>query len=220
MNSAQGRRQFLIAAIAAGAVGAALAVWFAPSRQQQTHARVALPEAAPRPGAMPVAYPTPQFAFPDQDDISVSTLSLRGKVWIADFIFTHCANTCPRMTDKRVELQKQIDDPRVMFLSFSVDPERDDRGTRKSYAADHHVDEARWKFVSPPDRDAALHLAQSMKVATGNHDGLSPILHSDRFILIDAHCRVRGTYALDDEEAMKRLVGDATTLAKDAPVVK
>ena len=38
----------------------------------------------------------------------------------------------------------------------AIDPARDDRATRKSYAAANKIDESRWRFVSPPDRDAAL----------------------------------------------------------------
>jgi protein SCO1/2 len=178
---------------------------------------VTLPAAAPRAGAAPAMWPAPQFAFPDQDDSSISTQSLRGRVWIADFIFTSCANTCPKMTARRAELQKQITDPRVMFLSFSVDPERDDRSTRKSYAAANGLDESRWRFVQPPDKAAAWKLAQSMKIAAVKHDhGDSPILHSDRFILIDSNARIRGTYALADEAAMQRLVSDALNLASAA----
>src|SRR5690242_16934064 len=94
---------------------------------------VALPAAAPRAGAKPVMWPAPQFSLPDQDDATVSTADLRGRVWIVDFIFTRCGNTCPKMTARREQLLKQIADPRVMFLSISVDPEGDDRATRKSY---------------------------------------------------------------------------------------
>jgi protein SCO1/2 len=191
------------------------AAWLFAERHQPP--RVALPSAAPRAGALPVMWAAPQFSFPDQDDAAVNTQSLAGKVWIVDFIFTHCGNTCPRMTARRVELQKQIPDARVMFLSISVDPERDDRTTRKTYAAEKGVNESRWKFVGPPDKAAALKIAQQMKVAalTGARPGDEPILHSDRFVLLDAQSRIRGIYPLDDEPAMQRLVNDATLLAKE-----
>jgi protein SCO1/2 len=180
---------------------------------------VALVPAAPSSHSKPIIIPTPQFSFPDQDDQPLTTQSLKGKVWIADFIFTHCGNTCPRMTAQRVELQKKIADPRVMFLSFSVDPARDDRATRKSYAAEKHLDEARWKFVCPPDHETVLQIARAMKVAAAPHGkpGMDdPILHTDRFILIDTNAQIRGTYLLDDDASIARLIGDAVALANDA----
>jgi protein SCO1/2 len=194
--------------------GAALA-WLYFSSSPDSH--VALPSAAPRAGALPVMWAAPQFSFPDQDDATVTTQSLRGKVWIVDFIFTHCGNTCPRMTAERAKLLKEIADPRVMFLSISVDPEHDDRATRKNYAAEKQMNESRWKFVSPPDRATTLKIAQQMRVAamTSAKPGDEPILHSDRFVLLDSSARVRGLYPLNDEGALRRLVGDATNLVRE-----
>ncbi len=191
-------------------------IWLRP--EQQTHA-VALRAAEPRAGATPIIYQTPAFSCPDQDGNAVDNNSMRGKVWIADFIFTHCGSTCPRMTDKRVELSKVLDDRRIMFLSFSVDPERDDRSTRKAYAAEHGMDATRWRFVSPPNRDAAMQLAAGMKIGSAGHGVQSPILHSDRFLLIDGSGRVRGSYELDDQDAMQRLITDARNLAAPLPVL-
>ena len=185
--------------------------------------QVALPPAEPRAGAEPLVWPVPQFSFPDQDAAAVSTESLRGKVCIVDFIFTNCASTCPKMTAQRAELLKQIDDPRVTFLSISVDPARDDRTTRKKYAAEHGMDETRWRFVSPPDRAAALKIAQGMKIAGSDghsHGGAgagdaTPVLHSERFVLLDAHGRIRGNYSMLDADSMQRLVRDALACAAD-----
>jgi protein SCO1/2 len=205
----------VIGALAAAA--GAYALW-----PTEPAGQIGLRAADPRAGALPITFPAPQFSFPDQDDSPVSTNMLRGKVTIVDFIFTHCANTCPKMTAKRTELQKLIADPRVTFLSISVDPAGDDRATRKSYAAANGIDETRWRFVSPPDRDGALKIAQQMKIAAASphsHEQ-SPILHSDRFVLIDGSAKVRGAYAITDESAMSRLVRDANGLASEISVTK
>ena len=214
------KRQHLAVVIAFAALAAAAtayALW--PTEPQ---GQIGLRAADPRAGALPIAFAAPQFAFPDQDDATFGTDNLQGRVTIVDFIFTSCANTCPKMTAKRAELQKLIADPRVTFLSISVDPARDDRATRKSYAAANQLDESRWRFISPPDKEAALKVAQQMKIAAGgpHSHGESPILHSDRFVLIDATARVRGAYAITDETAMTRLVRDANGLASEIPVTK
>src|SRR5687768_6341592 len=112
-----------------------------------------------------VAYDAPAFALADQHGKAVSKAALRGRVWVADFIFTSCGSTCPKMSAKRVELQKRITDPRVTFVSFSVDPERDDAATRKTYADKLGIDESRWHFVSPPDRTSAMKMAEAMRIA-------------------------------------------------------
>jgi protein SCO1 len=207
------QRNILVGALAVMLViaGAVYALWPTDAAPQQVGLRSADPSAA----ALPISFPAPQFDFPDQDDSSVSTQSLRGKVTIVDFIFTHCANTCPKMTAERIELQKLLTDPRVTFLSISVDPARDDRTTRKTYAKENKIDESRWRFVSPPDMESAMKVAQQMKIASNaphSHD-TSPILHSDRFVLIDSNAKVRGAYPITDAGAMQRLIRDAKTLA-------
>ena len=200
--------------VVTAAAAALYALW--PERPPE---QIGLRAAEPRAGGLPLSFPAPQFEFPDQDDATFSTDKLRGRVTIVDFIFTSCANTCPKMTAKRTELQKQLADPRVTFLSVSVDPERDDRAARKSYAAANGIDEGRWRFVSPPDRASAMKVAQQMKIAAaGPHShGDSPILHSDRFVLVDSAARVRGAYAITDTGAMARLVRDASSLANEIP---
>lgn len=182
-------------------------------------ASIALPSAQPRAGALPIMWPAPKFAFDDQNGARIDNETLRGRVWIVDFIFTSCGHVCPRMTARRVELQKELTDPRISFLSFSVDPERDTAQTRKAYAKQHGVDESRWHFVSPENRDAAMKLARAMKIAGKPREPDNPILHADRFLLIDATGKVRGIYHLDDAVAMARLAQEARTLAEGLPPV-
>src|SRR4051794_10377885 len=54
---------------------------------------------------VPVMFDAPAFDFTDQNGQRAQNTELRGKVWVADFIFTHCAGACPKVTAKFVELQ-------------------------------------------------------------------------------------------------------------------
>ena len=42
----------------------------------------------------------PQFEFTNSDGNIVTLDNLKGKVWVADFIFTTCTMACPMMTGK------------------------------------------------------------------------------------------------------------------------
>ena len=156
----------------------------------------------------------PQFQLTAQDGQAFDSSVLKGKIWVADFIFTRCGNTCPIMTSKMVELQKRITDPRVVFVSFSVDPDRDKPADLKAYAARYKADESRWRFLSPPDAKSILSVAMGMRITGPPKENNNPLLHADRFLLIDQHLKVRGSYYEGDEEAMKRLVSDAGALAR------
>ena len=69
-------------------------------------------------------YPVPDFSLIDQSGTAVTLADLKGKVWIADFIFTNCGGTCPMMTDKMRKLQNTLPQE-IRMVSFSVDPDRD-----------------------------------------------------------------------------------------------
>src|SRR5690348_4932370 len=44
----------------------------------------------------PVMFSAPPFkAFTDQQGKPTGDEQLRGRVWVGDFIFTHCAGSCP-----------------------------------------------------------------------------------------------------------------------------
>jgi protein SCO1/2 len=170
--------------------------------------------AQPKAGAMPAVWDAPAFSFVNQDNQPITGGALRGKVWVADFIFTQCGNTCPIMTAKMVELQKQITDPGVMFVSFSVDPDRDKPAELKAYAIKYGVDQSRWHFLAAPDATSILDVAIGMRITGRPKEGNNPLLHADRFVLIDQRGKVRGSYYEGDAEAMRRLVADAGALAR------
>src|SRR5687768_5387195 len=73
---------------------------------------------------LPVLWPAAQFSLVDQDGKSFSSQDLRGRPWVAGYVFTHCAGACPRLTATMAQLQKQMPQD-VHLVSFSVDPERD-----------------------------------------------------------------------------------------------
>src|SRR4051812_27500524 len=56
------------------------------------------PELAPR-------WQVPAFAYPDANGAVVSRESLKGRPWVAAFIFTHCTQACPMMVGKLRALQ-------------------------------------------------------------------------------------------------------------------
>src|SRR5690606_3538414 len=64
----------------------------------------------------------PEFEYLNQDSMSVKSSDLKGKVWIADFFFTHCPSICPPMTTqmKRLSIMTKDLSEHIQFLSFSI----------------------------------------------------------------------------------------------------
>lgn len=163
----------------------------------------------------PVMFSAPPFkAFTDQEGKPTSDEQLRGRVWIGDFIFTHCAGSCPGVTSKFVEVQKSLVDPDIRFVSFSVDPERDDPKTLKEYGEKNNSGDTRWMLLRPPDRKAVFNVAQRMAAIAKSTDERDAILHTDFFILIDPQGQVRGLYDSKNPAQVDRLKEDARALVR------
>lgn len=155
---------------------------------------------------------TPEFELTDQNGEKFPSRELVGRVWIANFFFTHCPATCPRQTAKLAELQTRIGrwphGNRVRFLSITVDPERDTPARLLEYAKQYQADSTRWKFLTGDRKELWRISKEGFKfpVADNATDTANPITHSSRFVLVDAHSRVRGVYeSLSNEDSLKLL---------------
>src|SRR5205823_2030054 len=74
---------------------------------------------------------------------------LRGRVWVANFIFTSCTSSCPRLTSKMAIVQRRArnTDESVHLVSFSVDPDNDTPARLAAYAEQYHYNPLRWTFL-------------------------------------------------------------------------
>ncbi len=161
----------------------------------------------------------PDFSLTERSGENVSLAQLRGKIWIADFIYTSCTDTCPLQTAMMARLQEEYSlKSDVQLVSVTVDPERDTPQTLALYAARHNADAKRWFFLTG-QRDRIIRLIQE-----GFHLGVAAlpngaepsgtIPHSPRFVLIDKDARIRGYYDSRELEAFVRLKNDVETLLK------
>jgi cytochrome oxidase Cu insertion factor (SCO1/SenC/PrrC family) len=158
-------------------------------------------------------YPLPDFSLTDQTDKTVTLQELKGRVWVADFIFTNCAGTCPMMTGKMRKLQDLLP-AEIRLVSFTVDPSRDTTKALAAYAAEHGATRDRWLFLTG-DKQALYDLCmKGFKLPLDETGGTEadPITHSTRFVLVDKDGEVRGYYSGTEEEALQRLAVDAGKL--------
>jgi protein SCO1 len=157
---------------------------------------------------LPVYGEVPEFVLTNQKGAEFSGSSLNGHVWIADFIFTNCESSCPRMSSKMHSIQG-VTDKQVKLVSFTVDPARDTPQALAEYGKKYGADDSRWSFLtgSPAVLDALDH--DAFKLGNLNMD------HSTRFVLIDKAGRVRGYYGLFDGDPVAKLKKDAARLESE-----
>lgn len=168
-----------------------------------------------RPSALPVYGEVPAAQFTSQTNEQVNLTDLQGEVWVGDLIFTTCSGPCLRMTSAMYTLQEDLkDQDRFRLVSISVDPDRDTPERLAWYAGQTLADDERWSFLTA-GMDVVRPLAiEGLKLVVDHGvDGVeSGILHSDRFVLVDAVGQIRGYYDGMDPAAMDRLKRDARAL--------
>ncbi|MGH9363599.1 MAG: SCO family protein [Thermoanaerobaculia bacterium] len=168
----------------------------------------------------PVLAQVPDFALTNRDGRTVTRADLAGRPWVADFVFTRCAASCPRMTEQMARLGHGREAPPFRRVSFTVDPEHDTPEVLARYAERYAAPED-WLFLTGPAvavyplvREGFL-LAVEPSPPPGTATAAEPILHSNRFVLVDAEGRIRGYYDAFDEEAMDRLRRDVAALSRE-----
>jgi protein SCO1/2 len=182
-------------ALVAGIIGAAgllLVNIYAGYRKIQQAESEAIPstralESLRRPGSA--------FAAVDQNGVGVTQESLKGKAWVASFVFTNCQGPCPVITRRMKEIQDQVADlPDVRLVSFSVDPARDTPEVLHAYAALHGAVSGRWHFLTgEPEAQLAV-VQQGFLTAVQPVEGTDQVIHGTMLALVDKSGEIRGFY--------------------------
>jgi protein SCO1 len=194
-----------------------------PARRSVGAALLAFVACAPAPRDPPRFGRLPEFSLQDQYGHPATLAGLKGTIWVADFIFTHCGGACPAMTARMARLRREVPDE-VAFVSFTVDPANDTPEVLARYAANFKAD-ARWRFVTGPQKDLYALSTGGFKLAAmevpaseqkpGEGDG--PFLHSSKFVLVDRFGDIRGYYDSTDEDDVTKLPADIARIPDERP---
>ncbi len=170
---------------------------------------------------LPVLGAVPDFQLTDRDGRPLGRSDLAGAPWVADLVFTRCTLICPAMSQRMHRLDVMLP-AGVRLVSFSVDPDHDTPERLAAYAAAHGASE-RWHFLTG-DREAIHHLARDgFKLAVDlvpPEEGARPgeaIVHSDRFVLVDAQARIRGYFNPLDPGELEKIELAVDALRAETP---
>src|SRR6266403_3184552 len=160
----------------------------------------------------------PEFTLTNQDGKNFGSADLRGKIWIADFIYTMCPGPCPMISSRMSELQKPLEKTDVHLVSFSVDPDKDTPQVLRSYAEKWQAEPGRWDFLTGP-KSAIYKLSHDgFKLAVSDGSDAQGIpVHSTRMVLVDRHGQIRGYYDATEPDAITKLVADTNHLLREQP---
>lgn len=151
----------------------------------------------------PVLSRIDEFSLVDQNGAPFERSTLDGNIWVADFVFTHCKSSCPRLTAHMQGLQTRLGDvENVEFLSVSVDPRNDTPEVIKAYMTDNDLEEENWRFVTGDEPVIVDLVRNGFKVGLAEGDpstGGEAVMHSNHFVLLDRQAQVRGYYRANND---------------------
>ncbi|PST82911.1 SCO family protein [Pedobacter yulinensis] len=160
----------------------------------------------------------PPFSLRNQDSLVLDNSTFAGKIYVADFFFTTCPTICPVMHRNLLSVYQQFaDEPRVMFLSHTIDVKYDTPSRLKAYAGKLGIDTRRWQFAWGT-RDSIYNLAQKHYLVSVGEERAAPggFVHQGYLVLVDGKGRIRGAYdGTVEAEAKKLSAGIRSLLAEE-----
>jgi len=145
-------------------------------------------------------FPVGHFSLTERSGRTITEKDLEGSVWVASFVFTRCMGPCPAVTATVARLQNELKDlPQVKFVTFTVDPKRDNMEELKKYAKHFNADPDRWLFLTGDE--ATIHnlslerFKQAIEKKTG--EDVKPgdeFNHSTRLLLVDRKGMIRASF--------------------------
>lgn len=176
----------------------------------------------------------PFFALTERSGRRVTRDDLRGSVWVLDFVYTECTETCPTQSLAFAQLQREFAEERgFRLVSITVDPAHDTPAVLRSYAERYGATE-RWWFLTgdkraiyclaregvrlgvtdprsaDPDCGATSWLTPGAAWASHGSQGL--VMHSARIVLLDRQARIRAYHLATDPDSLARLRANVRTL--------
>lgn len=158
----------------------------------------------------------PEFTLTDQTGSPFSSTGLKGKIWVANFIFTRCKGPCPLITTRMAELNgklKKIHD-RVKLTSFTVDPGHDTPQVLSTFGQNLAANPDDWKFLTgSPEAINEIVMKGLLQPLAKEPDGTPA--HSQRFVIVDAEGWIRGFREGEDPEVVQKLMVDIGELLRE-----
>jgi protein SCO1/2 len=170
----------------------------------------------------------PPFSLTERSGRWITRDDLRGLVWVVDFIYTECTETCPLQSLEFARLQRDFGQAAdLRLVSITVDPEHDTAEVLRAYAGRYGADD-RWWFLTGDKRAIACLAQEGFRLgvvdpaaptppecwktiglgpapAWASHGSGGLVMHSARLVLVDRAGVIRAYHPGTDAGSMGRL---------------
>lgn len=135
----------------------------------------------------------PQFSLTDQNNLSISNESYKGKVYVVEFFFSTCPTICPIMNENMKLVQASFaSNTNFGIASITINPENDTPEVLKKHAEDINAKGLNWHFLTG-DKTKIFDIAnKGFNLFAGENKKVNGgFEHSGLFALIDKNGNIR-----------------------------
>lgn len=171
------------------------------------------------PPPLPVYYVVPEFTLTNEFGKPFGSQDLKGKFYIANFMFTSCPTTCPALMAKMDLVQKRIRGlgTKAAIVTFTVDPEVDTPEVLNKFARKRRSNPFIWNYLTGSKADLEKIVIAGFKVPMGSKEPIEKqlaeekitlfdIAHSEKLVLVDEKGQIRGYYGTERVEMDKMMI--------------
>ncbi|KZR59762.1 SCO family protein [Pseudobacillus badius] len=159
----------------------------------------------------PKPYQMKPFTFTDHNNKAFGSKELKGKVWVANFIFTSCDTVCPPMTANMAELQKRLKDENLPaeLVSFSVDPAVDTPEKLKKYMAAFTEDDSNWHMLTGYTQEQIETFGrEEFQTLIQKPESSDQVIHNTNFYLVDQNGEIVNEYSFNLNSHSEDIIKD------------
>jgi protein SCO1/2 len=173
----------------------------------------------PKPVDLPSYFSAPDFTLTSQNGELFDSSRLKGKVWVAAFVYSTCKTSCPMLGAQMHRLYASMPNGGDFALvSITVDPAKDTPEVLAKYAKDLGVQDDRWVFLTGKAAYIKQIVTDGFKLAAepGQPSASGDIMHSSKLVLVDAKGMIRGYFDGTLHQSADEIKRAAAQLIDDA----
>lgn len=162
------------------------------------------------PPELPRLSQVPEFTLTNSFGKPFGSKDLKGRIYMASFMFTSCPTTCPGLIERMKVAQKRLKGlgQKVALLSITVDPVFDKPEVLFKFARKNKANPYVWHFLTGSRDQLRSLLIDGYKVPMGDKEPvegvvgdetvtLMDIAHTEKLVLVDEEGMIRGYYSTD-----------------------
>lgn len=165
-------------------------------------------------------YKIEPFEFTNQHNEKVSLDDMKGKVWLAQFVYTTCTAVCPPMMANLTDIEKRLAEEGVedyKIVSFSIDPAVDTPEVLQEYLDMYDIqDQSKWEMLTGYEQaEITDFAAKSFKTLVAVIPDSVDVIHAANFSLVNQDGEVVKTYSATVDVPYDQIVKDMKALSKE-----